>query len=777
MTLREFPSDTVALARSPIVAVALGASAAAGAALTRLPLFDVPGWELGSAMAVAMSVAGGIIGARAARRVRQHAEDRTVGAGEAVARAFLPAAFLCMAALVPPFIASVAGALLSTRCNPWSGAAFYLVLPIPSGLFSCAIGVAVGFAIRRVWQCVAAYLGALVTSIALSLWPLWSGPQVFALNHFLGYFPGPLYDEALQLESRLLVYRALTLAWTGVVLLVAAALLDPRNGRFRRRASVSAGQVATAGLLLGLIALGHVFDFELGLRTRALDLDRALGGTSETAHFVFHFPRSKPALDIRRLERDLEYKYDRVVSFLGAAPPGKIHAYFHTSPEEKRRLVGASETSFAKPWRLEFHVHDEPFPHSIARHEMAHAVAAAFGAMPFGVSARRLIQVNIGLVEGLAVAADDRADELTLHQWAAAMRRLKLAPDIRGIVGPAGFYRQPATRAYTLAGSFLRFLCERHGSARLREAYRAGDFESAYGKPLDALASEWELFLDAMPLDERAMHTAEVRFERPSLFQRPCAREVAALKGEADAWRQSDPERALALYRRCAAIEPKSPTYLRAQAEILAARHDWEGAREIWQRILRLPDASAGTRAAASMGLGDAFWAQGRPEDARKAFEATLALRRDRATDRTALVKLGALDDATASPIMRRYFEKSADLPHVLAVQELTQLEPENAHASYLVGRRLLQHADATGAVRYLEKAVSNGRAAPEVAAEAWRLLAQASYLAGSCAGVRSALDRRVEHGDAADEALAEDWRNRCAFEERTWGGPIEPSD
>ena len=49
---------------------------------------------------------------------------------------------------------------------------------------------------------------------------------------------------------------------------------------------------------------------------------------------------------------------------------------------------------------------------------------------PFGVCATAFgMFPNAAIVEGLAVAADNPVDDLTLHEWAAGMRQQKLLPD------------------------------------------------------------------------------------------------------------------------------------------------------------------------------------------------------------------------------------------------------------------------------------------------------------------------------------------------------------
>ncbi len=760
------------------LAIALG-----GAALTRLPLFEVPGYELGAALAIAMAVLGGWAGIASARLERAVATGKVSlptapSAAAGVALPFAAAASFSLAALVPPLLAAVLGAVLSTRCDPWSSAGFYFFLPVPSALLAAAAGMALGFLTRRGWVAGLCYGLLMLASLGASLWPLWAGPQVFALNHFLGYFPGPLYDEALPVDGRLLWYRLETGLWTVAILAACIALLDLGSGTLLARRPIQ-GSRARALAIFGLALLAvlgiRLSAFRLGLETTADELENALGGRTQTTHFVLHYPASKPEIDVKRLERDLELKYAQVVSFLGAAPTGLIHAWFHESSESKRQRVGAAGTDYAKPWRLEFHVEDAAFPHPVARHELAHVLASAFGSPLLRVSARWIVGVNIGLVEGLAVAADNRADELTVDQWAAAMRKLKLAPDIRGIVGPAGFYRQPAARAYTLVGSFLRFLTDKYGSARLRALYPHGDFQAAYGEPLETLASQWEQHLDTVPLDERALHAAQVRFEPGSIFERPCAREVAALREQADHLRLADPMKAAGLYRRCSAIEQKNPAYPRYEAEVLRQRRDFAGARALLEKALALSQGSPGARAQVLLELGDLSWEEGQSDAARSSFLEVLALHRDRATDRAAAARLQGLDDPSLGALLRRFFAHSADLPEVVALQAFADGHPDDALTRYLVGRQLVQRGDPFAAIGLLRRARELKLAPSELEMENLRLLEQAGYLAGDCATASEAAQALAsDAASLADRAFAEEWTERCTFEAQTFGGLLE---
>ena len=435
-----------------------------------------------------------------------------------------------------PFVAAVLRTALTTRCSPFAQAGFFPLLVAPAALLAASAGVfcRIAFPARARW--LAAYVLLLLASIAWTVWPLVLGPQVFAFNFFVGWFPGPLYDEALRVAPALGWFQLETVLWAAVLGTLAAALFPapgPAHARHRARvlAALAILGVAIAGLEMGAV--------RLGFRSSDAAVRSALGGRTETEHAEIVYPREKPPEEVERLRRDVEFRLAQLSRFFGA-PPATVRVYVFRSPEEKQRWVGAGGTQFAKPWLGSVFLNDAPFPHPTLKHELAHLAAGAFGSRPFRVTSRWGLPI-MGVVEGVAVAADDPSGELTLHAWAAGMRRQGLMPDLRTLLGPAGFWSAAPARAYTAAGSFLRYLQETNGTERLQRLLPHGDFTAAYGRSLDALVAEWERMLDALPLDESAVNRAFARFRAPSLFRRACAREVAGLAEEAHAPRLEQP--------------------------------------------------------------------------------------------------------------------------------------------------------------------------------------------------------------------------------------------
>ena len=171
-----------------------------------------------------------------------------------------------------------------------------------------------------------------------------------------------------------------------------------------------------------------------------------------------------------------------------------MHAFLFDTPAQKRALMGAGHTFIAKPWRREIYLQHDAWPHEVTKHELAHVFAGPFGDPIFGI-ARRGLAFNVGLIEGVAVAAAWAGQPLTPHQMVKILRDAKLVDErtLPSVMGPS-FFGLNAAQAYNLAGSFCRFLVDTRGVDKLEALYRAagtGDsWRRIYGVELaDACAT------------------------------------------------------------------------------------------------------------------------------------------------------------------------------------------------------------------------------------------------------------------------------------------------
>jgi hypothetical protein len=772
-----------AIARRIPVAFVWLLMAGGGAALVTLPLFGLPGYELSAALAIGVGLLGGFAGIGAARLERRlirgvdpRPKDalRTDSALTSTLRAAAAACTINLLALVPPLITSVVYALSSTRCDPFSHFGFFPLLTIPSAILASTVGVFVGFATRRVWTAAFLYFATLIVSLVATVPPIVFGPQVFAFNHLLGYVPGPLYDEALNVTAALAWFRLETLLLALTVVVWPALMLDMKSGTLTRPHLRPGSALLLLALLASIVTLEERGP-ALGTRMNDAVLDEKLGGKRETEHFVLHYPRGKAKEDVERIVRDLEFRHAQISAFFGGPPPGKVTVWWYRSAAEKQALVGAGGTQFAKPWRREVHVNDGAFPHSVIKHELVHAMAAPFGAPPFGVCATLLgLLPNAAIIEGLAVAADDPIDELTLHEWAAGMKQQKLLPDLKRLLEPSGFYEAPPSRAYAAAGSFMRWLGDTHGGEKLRALYRSGDFHSVYDQTLESLAAEWEKSLDAVPLEPAAVNQAFNRFRRGSLFSRPCAREVAKLTQEAAELVASDPDEAVRRFQRCAELQPDEPGHAMSEANALNRSGRAADAAELLAKLAAELKDQPGPAAEVAMAQADLSWTRNRVEDTRAFLLHVLELDPSPPMERTARVKLTALESPTTQKAIFSYFKTGGDDVKLLVLREALKDHESDITLNYLLGRKLAQSSAPTLALPYLTAALNPGLLPESIRKEALRLQLEALFLSGDCAGVDDAIGK-LPGFSAAFTAQAKQWQARCAFEKAAFGAALVP--
>lgn len=696
--------------------VALGAL---GLGLTWLPLMDQPGYELAAGLTLLLTSVGSGLAITAAR---------APGSGP------LAAATLLALATLPSLLLASLRTLLGTPCDPFASVAFVPLLVLPTAGLVAVLGALCARLTRRWWLAGLAYLGFVSLTALATVWPLVAMPQVFAFNHLGGYLPGPLYDEELSVPSSLLWFRLATLC----LALGLGALLQRRRWR--------------GALLLAAFAILELQGTRLGFRMTDEALAEALGGAVETEELILHYPRGLSDAEVSRVLGDLRFRHHQISEFFGAPPPGKVRVWLYRSPEDKQRLVGAAHTQFAKPWRREVHVNGLGFPHPVIKHELVHALAAPWGAAPFGVAASLGgLMPHVGVIEGFAVAADNPVDELSLHEWAAAMKKKGLLPDVASLMTPQGFYGAPPSRAYATAGSFLRYLAEHFGKERLRDLYRDGDFERAYGASLPALAQLYGTFLDEVPLEPEAVNQAFARFRRGSLFDRPCAREVGRLSAEAGPLLATDPQRARELLARCRALQPDEPSHALAEAHALRRLAQDEASKALLDAELQRLEEEPAPWAEAALSRADLAQEEGDLETATRLWTRILERKISPAMERTATVRL----DGAHLEAVRRYFQPGDEDVKLFLLREAATTDPQSRSVRYLLGRRLQLAGESAAALPVLEQLLTE-ELPPAVARETTRLAIEAAFALGRCDAVR----RWASPGDAR----ATDWVERCAF-------------
>jgi hypothetical protein len=722
------------------------------------PLFNVLGFEFAFAMAFFGSVASADLGAAFVRRV--HATDappleRAQGPVRIVAEIAGRAVVVNLSLLLAPLILISINALRVRNCDWWFGIETFLLMTCVSCVIATSVGVLCGLAAgrRRKLSNALPYL-VIAASAVFSLWSFYSKPAVFSYNMFVGYFPGNLYDENIALREPFYWARLFHVSMMAALYCLVIDLIDVPSLRLkpswrpRRPAGLRLIPVGCGVLSAVLAAVLWLESGSLRFSIDADDIADELGAVHTTEHFRIYFsPGGDIERDIELIGEDHEFRYAQVVREFGARPSGKLVSFYFSSADHKFEMMGARNVYMAKPWRKEIYLHHSSFPHAVLRHEVAHAVAGAFGDSTFNVSVRTWLGLplffNVGLIEGAAVAADwpdhfNRA--LTPHQSVKAMIELGFAPPIGSIMS-TGFLRFSSARSYTVAGSFVRYLLDTRGNDQFRTLYRTGgDFDEAYGESETSLIEEWRAMIDAIELPEGAAEIVRERFRRPGILHRPCAHAIANQRNRvAHKAARGDLDGAIALMTTVCDQVPREPRYQLDLAGLYARAERIDDATAIYDAISgNAEEMSSSLRAEALSALAAIEARAGEFEraDAILARAEALPLGDDELRNIEAR-RYAAMHSGPSGPAMRAYFwgnDGSIGIDPILYVARAAQIiamEPTEGMGYYLLGRNMHSRGAPAETARMLADALDHGLPGPRFVRACARLLAESAYMAG----------------------------------------------
>lgn len=638
------------LYRSRPVRAATATAFLATAAVGFVPLFGGPGYE-------AAFASGLILPSLAAFAVALEVSRARPVPFEAYNRGAATGALLGLTGLSVTF----AHGLRTGFCDPLEGAAFYLLGPglgaILGGVWGAVVGVA-ATASGRAWPrplLFAAAIAGPAAGIAVSLWRFYASPMVFAFDPFFGFFAGTLYDTVITGLDRLATYRI----GSACTLLAAAVLFS----RMRRDADGQLRVNATRwGLtLVGVAAAAGSFAItwagpDLGHYQTTESIQETLGRSAIGKRCEVIYPTEVLKRDAHALARDCDGHVEQLEKYFEARGPDRITVYLFASAAQKGYLMGASHVYIAKPWRREIYIQNATYPHPVLRHELAHVVAGSFGEGPFAVSGPLGGWIpDPGRIEGVAVAAAPKEDDLTLSQWAQAMNKLDLLPRLERVF-KLSFFGEPSTRAYTVAGAFVSWMQDRYGIGAVKAWYGGARLSDVTeGKSLSALERDFRDALSEITVSEEAMHVAEARFDRPSVFERRCPHTVDRLAQKAD-WALSrlDTDKARELYGQLLRLDPHHVGARLGLSTCALRDGDVDRAKADYEKVANDDSLGKTTRARALESLGDVALLRGQASEAQERYDAVAELVVDddhlRALD---VKRYGAEHGDAREPILR----------------------------------------------------------------------------------------------------------------------------
>lgn len=666
---------------------------------------------------------------------------------------------------IPLLVVSTA-ALFVTNCDYLSGLLFFALGPALGALYMSALGLMLGSWLPRKWAVISIVLWV-VGTVGWNLLHFYNSPQIFAYNPIIGFYSGTIYDEVIEISSTYLNYRAGTLSQIALFIVIAAIKRTPSRHRIL---------LALASLLFLLQCGLFAYRAVLGTEISAVHIQAQLGGQFETEHFIIHYPKKNLSSQrIEALAQDHEFRFHQLTALLGVSPTEKIRSYIYAGPAQKRALMGADRTYIAKPWQGAIHLHKLNYGAPVLKHELAHVFGAQINRDLLAIPTLAGLIPKMAIVEGLAVAATWIQGRLTLHQWSAAMVDLGMAPPLSQLIDSSNFLGLNASMAYTLSGSFLRFLLDTYGLEKLQTLYKHGEFEGVYESSLAELSQQWEDFVTnrkKVPLTERDMQEARARFDVPSVFHRVCALEVAKWERQAaSAGSDGNYADALSLYQRVADSNPQDPTkwwhLLRTHIQL----KQFEKATELARQLTRSEKAGAVLKNRASLKLVDLLWRQGNTSEAESVLEGLANSALSEAELRGIEVRQQTLtwQNPDAAGNVRDYLF-STQPSHRLAIAGLeawTIKWPTQPIFYYLLARRLAANNQVDAAIEALEKTLLNRIQSDILIRETHRLLGVLLLNSGQSSQAETHFKKAKQlFTSRGFKALMQDWIERARWTE-----------
>ncbi|MDZ7691752.1 MAG: hypothetical protein U5K69_11615 [Balneolaceae bacterium] len=399
---------------------------------------------------------------------------------------------------------------LITGCFTVHGLGFWVFLPAPSVLLGVGMGRLTRFLKLPAPRFITAFVLILI-AIGGLLFEFLTFPQLYFFNHVWGYWPGPIYDEAVQFPASLLGFRFITLCWILTLWLIPILHED--------KIYTWIVGLSVVGLIISYTQMEH-----MGLVSPREYLQHQLGGEKQTDHAkLFYAKDAYSDEEIDRLSTETEFFIHQIQTTLNIDKPEsavKIELYLYADPWQKKELVGAKYTSYVTVWQPipQIHIAKEQIDGSM-KHEVVHAVTALLdwpGLLP-----------NIGLTEGIAVALDpDRSSRSTIDQLVASEKPYPSAQEMQSALSYWGFYTGRSAVNYTTAGSFVRYLVETHPPEHFVQAYQSGSLERGYTESFSQLIDGWHQRLDSVRVDSSDRRRADQIFGQSSIFEQHCPHKI-----------------------------------------------------------------------------------------------------------------------------------------------------------------------------------------------------------------------------------------------------------
>lgn len=435
-------------------------------------------------------------------------------------------AWISLIFLLLPFLISFISLFQAIACPLKDGILFYVFLTVPAPVIGIALGV-LSFSFSKKFSLIIFILLLFIIGL-IPVFEIYFNPQIYFYNPIVGYFPGTIYDEGIEVDLKLMIYRIINLLFfTSIIFLVLRALSSSS------RYSLKITWIYSVIVPIAFIILSSDF----GYSTTTSRIQSELDKTISSEHYEIHYSHAVDDTLIKVIALHHEFYYEELEKFFNVKPKKKIISLIFTDREQKKRLFGTANADVAKPWIPEIYISIDNYNKTL-KHEIAHCFAGEFGSHIFKVAEN----FNPSLIEGAAMAADPIYDEIDLDYMAALAFNAQFKIDVNALFNFFNFFKQPSSLGYIVSGSFIKYLIENFGIDRFKNLYTDLDFQKYYGKELSELVRDYKTYLKLkFIIPSEAIARSNYYYGRKSIFYKICPRYAAKKINEA--WKLYDQKR------------------------------------------------------------------------------------------------------------------------------------------------------------------------------------------------------------------------------------------
>jgi hypothetical protein len=410
---------------------------------------------------------------------------------------------------------------LNGICSVFEAIQFYLVFTIPTIFVGLAIA-SFSFYLTEKYSYILSGLIFLFFMI-LPIFDFYFLPQVYFFNPLITFFPGTIYDESIEVNQIIVIYRLMVTLFSIAIFVFINKYLNKKEfGGIKEK-------FYFITLLIILFLSSYLIYPRIGFSTTTERLTNFLTKKLKTDNYTIHFDSSISSTEMEYIKQLHQIYYSELQEYFSNDVDGKITSFVFKNSIQKHELMGSENADVAKPWLKQIYITRESYE-STLKHELAHIFAGEFGADPFRVHP----YFNFALIEGIAMAAEDDYANYKLIDLVASSRNTEYELNPLILFSNRNFFVNASSIGYVNSGVFVKFIASKFGMNKIKNWYKGENLENLISISSQELDSLFKAYINDEQQQKISFNTLKYYFGRSSIFMKECPRFVANKLKEAN---------------------------------------------------------------------------------------------------------------------------------------------------------------------------------------------------------------------------------------------------